>query len=120
MPKRSFEKKIMEERKMAETKSKTLTPEEIAAEAAEKERKHNEELETYYNERVKVFIPKPEGEKENSITVTHNGVNFQIMYDREVEVPRYVALIIDESKKNKDYANTRADELTASQKLGDF
>lgn len=105
---------------MAEAKTKALTPEEIAQQAAEKEKKHREELEAYYNEKVEVYVHKPEYETENSVTVTHNGRNWQIMYNKRVTVPRYIALIIEESERNREIANAEAEKLSKTQKLRDF
>ena len=50
-------------------------------------------------ERVSVIIPKPYnvvGDTETIVSV--NGVMYQIMYDRPVEVPRNVAEVIIQSR----------------------
>ena len=51
------------------------------------------------NEKVMIIIPKPRtvvGDTETEVSV--NGVMYQILYDRPVEVPRNVAEIIAQSK----------------------
>lgn len=54
----------------------------------------------YLNEKVTVVVTKPDnvrGETDTSVTV--NGKIFQIMYDTPVEVPRYVAEVIQHSRE---------------------
>lgn len=85
---------------MAETKTK-------ASAAAE----HEKELNEFYSEKVPVMVRRPEGSKENSFTVTLNGVNYQIEYGKEVFVPRAIKLIIDESERNKEKAEERSAEF---------
>lgn len=72
---------------------------------AEKER------EDFYNEKVAVTVRRPEGTKENFCTVTVNGVNYQIAYGKEVFVPRFVKLILDESDRNRETAEEASAEL---------
>ena len=73
---------------------------------------HEKKVQDFYDEKVTVYIPRPEAETEDSVTITLNGTNYQIQYDTEVSVPRKVALIVEESKKNKkiaeDYMRQRA------------
>ena len=73
---------------------------------------HEKKVQDFYDEKVTVYIPRPEAETEDSVTITLNGTNYQIQYDTEVSVPRKVALIVEESKKNKkiaeDYMRHRA------------
>jgi len=64
----------------------------------------------YWNERVPVFIHRPESEKNTSRTVTVNGRNYQIAYDMQVMVPRFVAAVVEESMRNARRAQDRADE----------
>lgn len=64
--------------------------------------------EQYWNERVPVYIPRPETEKGTSRTVTVNGRNYQIAYDTQVLVPRFVAQVVQESLRNARRAQDRA------------
>ena len=84
---------------MAETKTKKQS--EAAHKAAVKKR--NEE-------KVPVFIRRPEGEPEDSITVTLNGRNYQIAYDETVMVPRKIARIVEEMQRNDAKARRKMSE----------
>lgn len=89
----------------------------LEQERIEQERRKKE----FYNEKIPVFIRRPEGVKDNAATITLNGTNYQIMYDREVMVPRCVALIAQEAQRNNMIAEGRARELAeANQFLGDM
>lgn len=75
----------------------------------------------FYNEKVPVFIRRPEGVRDNSCTVTLNGKNYQILYDTEVMVPRCVALIVEESERNSRLADENIQRLLgADKKIGEF
>lgn len=72
-----------------------------------------EQMESYYNEKVKVCMRRPPDVKAGeSHTVTINGVNYQIMYDEEVMVPRKVALVIEEKMRNEAIAEKRLSMLS--------
>ena len=60
------------------------------------------EKEAYLNERVPITLHRPESEKKEFRTVSVNGVNYQIAYGKQVQVPRFVAEIIKESEKNEE------------------
>lgn len=62
----------------------------------------------YWDERVPIYIPRPELEKNTSRTVTVNGCNYQIAYDTQVMVPRFVAQVVRESMRNTRKAQDRA------------
>ena len=79
---------------MAETKKTVQT-------AAE----HQKRLDAFYDEKVPLFIRRPEREPENGITVTLNGKNYRIQYDKTVMVPRRIALIVEESERGKRMAD---------------
>lgn len=70
--------------------------------------KKAENTQEYWNERVPVYIPRPELEKSTSRTVTVNGRNYQIAYDTQVMVPRFVAQVVQESMRNTRKAQDRA------------
>ena len=85
--------------------SKEMTTEEKERLAAKRQR-------AYLQERVPVMLQRPEGEKMAHRTITVNGKNFQIQYGVTVMVPRYVKNVIDESVRNAEEAQRRADEIT--------
>lgn len=71
-------------------------------------KKQTTENQEHLQERVPVIIHRPEGEKKDFRTVTVNGRNFQIEYDRQVMLPRYAAEVIEESERNSKLANDNA------------
>ena len=81
---------------MAETKKTVQTTAE-----------HKAAVKKYNEEKVPVFIRRPESETEDSVTVTLNGKNYQIAYDTKVMVPRKVALIVEEMQRNESNANRK-------------
>lgn len=78
------------------------------------------ELKQYYEEKVPVIIRRPADTPIGaSQTVTVNGVNYQVMYDEEVMVPRKVKLILEEKKKNEHIAEMRMAQIAGTvQNLG--
>lgn len=84
--------------------------------AASKSNNHESRLQDYYNEKVPVFIRRPEGVKDNSCTITLNGKNYQILYNTEVMAPRCVALIVEESERNERIAEENVQRLMGGDK----
>lgn len=72
----------------------------------------------YWDEKVPVFLPQPEGDASNARTVTHNGINYQIQYNKEVMVPRKIKAILDESAQNKAIADAEMNRLAGYHELG--
>lgn len=70
--------------------------------------------EEYLNERVPYIVRKPENVDESFTTVTINGKNYQIEYNRQVMVPRFVKEAIENSYKADEEAYNRQAELTRS------
>lgn len=93
----------------------------MAAEKTQTETQtHKEKVDKFYNEeRVPVFIRRPEGVKDNACTITLNGVNYQILYNTEVMVPRCVALIVEESERNIISADESARKMSGVKSLGE-
>lgn len=60
--------------------------------------------EEYLKEKVPYIVKRPEGSKEEFTTVTVNGKNYQIAYNKTVMIPRFVKEIIDNSDKASDEA----------------
>lgn len=67
--------------------------------------------EEYFNEKVPCVIRKPENVDEPFTTVTVNGKNYQIQYNKTVFVPRFVKEVIDNSYKSDEEARNRQAEL---------
>lgn len=84
--------------------------------AAAKKDEHEKKVQDYYNEKVPVFIRRPEGVRDNSCTITLNGKNYQILYNTEVMVPRCVALIVEESERNEQIAAENVQRLMGGDK----
>lgn len=88
--------------------------------ATAKKDEHEKKVQDYYNEKVPVFIRRPEGVKDNSCTITLNGKNYQILYNTEVMVPRCVALIAEEAERNERIAEENVQRLMGGdKKLGE-
>lgn len=88
--------------------------------ATVKKDEHEKKVQDYYNEKVPVFIRRPEGVKDNSCTITLNGKNYQILYNTEVMVPRCVALIAEEAERNERIAEENVQRLMGGdKKLGE-
>ena len=77
---------------------------------------HESKVQEFYNEKVPVFIRRPEGVKDNSCTITLNGKNFQILYNTEVMVRRCIALIVEESERNERIAEENVQRLMGGDK----
>lgn len=72
----------------------------------------------YWDEPVPVTVKRPEGETANSLTVTHNGKNYQIQYNKEVMVPRKIAEIIHQSDENMAIAEEEMAKYAGFHELG--
>ena len=68
--------------------------------------------EEYLNERVPYIVRKPENVDESFTTATINGKNYQIEYNRQVMVPRFVKEAIENSYRADEEAYNRQTELT--------
>lgn len=66
--------------------------------------------EAYLRELVPVRIPKDSRNK-GDVLVTVNGKKFQIQRGVEVNVPRYVAQVLDNKQRMEEVALDRMDEL---------
>lgn len=68
----------------------------------------------FYNERVKVKLPRPRGGEEKYQFVGVNGIGYLIERGKEVEVPRSVAEIIERSEAVADENFDNQDALSRS------
>lgn len=57
--------------------------------------------ETYYKELVPVLLMKDNRRYKDDVTVTLNGINYQIQRGVPVMVPRAVALVLERSRKQE-------------------
>nr|DAW92327.1 MAG TPA: hypothetical protein [Caudoviricetes sp.] len=66
--------------------------------------------EDYLMERIPFRLHRPESERKDFRTVTVNGKTFQIAYGKEVQLPRYVVQVLEESEANDQAARLHAEE----------
>ncbi len=69
------------------------------------------ELDKYYNEPVPVMLIKDNAKYKDDVTVTVNGVNYQIQRGVQVMVPRKVALALERARKQELAAQEYMDSL---------
>ena len=86
--------------------------------AETKTKKQSKEVE-YMDEKVPVFLIKPESETENAVTVTINGYNYRVAYGKKVMVPRKVALVLEESMRNQQVVDEETARLEGYHELGE-
>lgn len=65
---------------------------------------------TDFDEKVEITLPKIRGN--DDVTVTFNGVNYQILRGVSVKVPKSVALILERSEKQSQAAQELVDRLS--------
>lgn len=70
-----------------------------------------EDAEKYYNEPVPVMLIKDNAKYKDDVTVTVNGVNYQIQRGVRVSVPRKVALVLERSRIQEHKAQEYMDSL---------
>ena len=59
------------------------------------------ELDSYYKELVPVMLIKDNSKYKDDVTVTVNGINYQIQRGVQVMVPRSVALVLERARKQE-------------------
>lgn len=65
----------------------------------------------YYNESVPVMLVKDNAKYKDDVTVTVNGVNYQLRRGVQVMVPRKVALVLERSRLQEAEAQAFMDSL---------
>lgn len=65
----------------------------------------------YYNEPVPVMLVKDNAKYKDDVTVTVNGVNYQLRRGVQVMVPRKVALALERSRMQEAEAQAFMDSL---------
>lgn len=68
-------------------------------------------LEKFYEEPVPVMLIKDNAKYKDDVTVTVNGVNYQIQRGVQVSVPRKVALVLERSHLQELDAQAYMDSL---------
>ena len=61
--------------------------------------------------KVKVFLPRGRKNEENFVIVSVNGRSFKIMKGVEVEVPDYIAEVLENSRMMADAARQYVDAV---------
>ncbi len=69
-----------------------------------KTQKHEAELEAFYNKPVPLTLVKDNWKNKDDLTVTVNGINYQIRRGETVSVPRKVALAVERARRQEDAA----------------
>lgn len=69
------------------------------------------ELNDYYMEPIPMMLIKDKSKKKDDLTVTINGVNYQIKRGIPVTVPRCVALAVERSRKQEQEAEDYIESL---------
>ncbi len=86
---------------MEKTTKNTKTVKKVTAKSYDK----------YYNESVPVMLVKDNAKYKDDVTVTVNGVNYQIRRGVQVMVPRKVALVLERSRMQEAEAQAYMDSL---------
>lgn len=71
----------------------------------------NKQLDDFYSEPVPLMLIKDKSRKKDDLTVTVNGVNYQIKRGVPVTVPRCVALAVERSHRQEIAAEEYIDSL---------
>lgn len=68
-------------------------------------------LEEYYNETVPVLLIKDNAKYKDDVTVTVNGVNYQLKRGVQLKVPRKVAMVLERAREQEAEAQAYMDSL---------
>lgn len=93
------------------------------AESKEEEQKNaletiSKEQKAFLEEKVPVQLMKDNNKYKHDLTVTHNGVNYQIQRGKPVMVPRFVAFILEESHRQEMVALELQEKLVKDYEKG--
>ncbi|MEE1013398.1 MAG: hypothetical protein U0L92_03690 [Clostridia bacterium] len=72
---------------------------------------NKQSTEAYYKELVPVMLMKDNSRYKDDVTVTVNGINYQIQRGVSVMVPRSVALVLERSHKQELEAQAYVESL---------
>ena len=70
------------------------------------------ELQEYYNEIVPLVLVRDKRNSKDDLTVTLNGINYQIKRGVPVSVPRGVALVVERARQQEYAAEKYIDSLS--------
>ena len=77
----------------------------------QRQKTQTELLEKFYDELVPVMLIKDNSKYKDDLTVTLNGVNYQIQRGVQVMVPRRVALVLERSHSQEVEAQAYVESL---------
>ncbi len=69
------------------------------------------EINSYYDELVPIMLIKDNAKYKDDLTVTVNGINYQIQRGAQVMVPRKVALAVERSRNQELEAQAYVESL---------
>lgn len=74
-------------------------------------KKYEEALRRFYEEPVPVMLIRDNTKYKDDVTVTVNGINYQIQRGVQVMVPRKVALVLERSRNQEIEAQKYVESL---------
>lgn len=77
----------------------------------------------FANEKINYIAKRPIGTdpKETDVTVTVNGTNYRVMYDVPVQIPRFVAEVLERTYNESVKLNKKITEATEqARSIGEF
>ena len=91
----------------------TKKQQESAAEAIRK---------TQDDERIEYTALRPIGTdpKETDVTVTVNGKNYRVQYDKKVKIPRFVAEVLDRTYRESRNVYDKVSNLAQSKMIAEY
>ncbi|MBQ3054275.1 MAG: hypothetical protein IJC89_05170 [Clostridia bacterium] len=69
-------------------------------------------LSDYYKKKVTVTLIKDNNNYKDDVTITYNGVNYQIQRGVPVEVPMFIKLILEDGFRQQMEANAYSEKLS--------
>ena len=94
---------------MSATERKTKTKATQTKEESKKSAPENDV--NYYKQPVTVTLIKDNNNYKDDVTITHNGINYQIKRGVPVQVPRFIKLIIEDNYRQQMAAYAYAEKL---------
>ena len=73
-------------------------------------------------ERIEYIAQRPVGTdpKETDVTVTVNGRNYRVQYDKRVQIPRFVAEVLDRAYQESRKVYDKVSELSQSKMIAEY
>jgi len=79
--------------------------------AAAKKTNKTGESQSYFKRLVTVTLLKDNNNYKDDVTITYNGVNYQIKRGIPVQVPMYIKLILEDSHRQQMCADAYSEKL---------